>query len=41
MGKQGSLFENVQRFDAFAKTLDDFRIRTKTGALGELLVDIT
>ncbi|KAI8055847.1 serologically defined breast cancer antigen NY-BR-84 [Syncephalis plumigaleata] len=40
MGKQGSLFENVQRFDAFAKTLDDFRIRTKTGALVTIISSI-
>jgi hypothetical protein len=28
-----SLFDRIQYFDAFGKTLDDFRIRTRSGAL--------
>nr|CAG8510755.1 4765_t:CDS:2 [Entrophospora candida] len=32
MGKKGSLFAHFQNFDAYAKTLDDFRVKTYYGA---------
>ncbi|KAI8062499.1 endoplasmic reticulum vesicle transporter-domain-containing protein [Gongronella butleri] len=32
MAKQGSLFVRFRQFDAYAKTLDDFRVKTTTGA---------
>ncbi|ORX53598.1 DUF1692-domain-containing protein [Hesseltinella vesiculosa] len=32
MAKQGSLFLRFRQFDAYAKTLDDFRVKTTTGA---------
>lgn len=36
MAKQGSLFVKFRQFDAYAKTLDDFRVKTTTGATGKL-----
>ncbi|KAI8364804.1 endoplasmic reticulum vesicle transporter-domain-containing protein [Radiomyces spectabilis] len=33
MAKQGSIFLRFRNFDAYAKTLDDFRVKTTTGAL--------
>ncbi|KAI8098694.1 endoplasmic reticulum vesicle transporter-domain-containing protein [Halteromyces radiatus] len=32
MAKQGSVFLKFRQFDAYAKTLDDFRVKTTTGA---------
>ncbi|CAO3650588.1 unnamed protein product [Cunninghamella blakesleeana] len=32
MAKQGSLFVKFRQFDGYAKTLDDFRVKTTTGA---------
>ncbi|KAG2221396.1 hypothetical protein INT45_012647 [Circinella minor] len=32
MARQGSMFLRFRQFDAYAKTLDDFRIKTTTGA---------
>ncbi|KAL0074430.1 endoplasmic reticulum vesicle transporter-domain-containing protein [Phycomyces blakesleeanus] len=32
MAKDGSLFVRFRQFDAYAKTLDDFRVKTLTGA---------
>ncbi|KAI8143705.1 endoplasmic reticulum vesicle transporter-domain-containing protein [Fennellomyces sp. T-0311] len=32
MAKQGSLFLRFRQFDAYAKTLDDFRVKTTSGA---------
>jgi len=32
MGKRGSVLSQIQSFDAYAKTLDDFRIKTYYGA---------
>lgn len=34
MAKKGSLFNNFKQFDGYAKTLDDFRVKTTTGASG-------
>ncbi|KAG0171221.1 Endoplasmic reticulum-Golgi intermediate compartment protein 3 [Apophysomyces sp. BC1034] len=33
MAKQGSLFVRFRSFDAYAKTLDDFRVKTTMGAM--------
>ena len=30
-----SLFEKLRRFDAYPKTLEDFRVKTYGGAVGE------
>ncbi|KAI8339738.1 endoplasmic reticulum vesicle transporter-domain-containing protein [Chlamydoabsidia padenii] len=32
MARQGSVFSKFRQFDAYAKTLDDFRVKTTTGA---------
>ena len=32
MGKRGSVLSQIQSFDAYAKTLDDFRVKTYYGA---------
>ncbi|KAG0735830.1 hypothetical protein G6F57_011100 [Rhizopus arrhizus] len=32
MAKKGSLFRNLRQFDGYAKTLDEFRIKTTSGA---------
>ncbi|OBZ88654.1 Endoplasmic reticulum-Golgi intermediate compartment protein 3 [Choanephora cucurbitarum] len=32
MAKKGSLFGDLRQFDGYAKTLDDFRVKTTTGA---------
>ncbi|KAI8983926.1 endoplasmic reticulum vesicle transporter-domain-containing protein [Mycotypha africana] len=32
MAKKGSLFRNLKQFDGYAKTLDDFRVKTTSGA---------
>ncbi|KAL1935903.1 hypothetical protein VTP01DRAFT_37 [Rhizomucor pusillus] len=37
MAKQGSLFVRFRQFDAYAKTLDDFRVKTTSGALVTVL----
>jgi hypothetical protein len=34
MAKKGSLFGNLRQLDGYAKTLDDFRVKTTTGASG-------
>lgn len=35
MAKQGSFFVRFRNFDAYAKTLDDFRVKTTAGATGK------
>lgn len=37
MAKKGSVFGGLRQFDGYAKTLDDFRVKTTTGASGNLL----
>jgi hypothetical protein len=34
MAKKVSVFGNLRQFDGYAKTLDDFRVKTTTGASG-------
>jgi hypothetical protein len=36
MARKGSLFNNFKQFDGYAKTLDDFRVKTTTGASGKI-----
>ena len=31
---EGSLFSNIKKFDAYPKTLEDFRVKTIGGAIG-------
>lgn len=35
MSKKGSIFGNLRQLDGYAKTLDDFRVKTTTGASGK------
>jgi hypothetical protein len=37
MARQGSVFSRFRQFDAYAKTLDDFRVKTTTGASGKII----
>lgn len=37
MAKKGSVFGGLRQFDGYAKTLDDFRVKTTTGASGNIL----
>jgi len=32
-------FTSLKKFDAYAKTLDDFRVKTSTGAIGRRMID--
>ncbi|CEI91234.1 hypothetical protein RMCBS344292_05532 [Rhizopus microsporus] len=32
MAKKGALFRNLRQFDGYAKTLDEFRVKTTSGA---------
>lgn len=36
MARQGSLAFRFRQFDAYAKTLDDFRVKTTAGATGKV-----
>ncbi|KAI8085769.1 endoplasmic reticulum vesicle transporter-domain-containing protein [Gilbertella persicaria] len=40
MAKKSSLFGNLRQFDGYAKTLDDFRVKTTTGASVTLISTI-
>lgn len=37
MAKKGSVFGGLRQFDGYAKTLDDFRVKTTTGASGNFV----
>jgi len=37
MARKGSLFSNMRQLDGYGKTLDDFRVKTTTGALVTVL----
>lgn len=40
MSKRGSVLSQIQSFDAYAKTLDDFRVKTYYGAICMLFITI-
>jgi hypothetical protein len=41
MGKRGSVLSQIQSFDAYAKTLDDFRVKTYYGAICMLFLAVS
>lgn len=41
MAKKGSVFGGLRQFDGYAKTLDDFRVKTTTGASGNNYIHLT